>query len=161
MKNMTEKLPKSKAFFWIIFSTLIISGFNYFVITKIKKYRQTRYVLEKYNIKTIYQDKKDVNLDLNLDVNYLAEMLDLSFDKPTNIFLFDEKEAAKKLLKSPLIIDATLKKMKPDCIFVDYTLRKPKAALFDFDNILIDQEGYIFPKDPFFKDFTFSKFYLN
>ena len=154
---MSKKLTKSRAFFWIIFSTLIISGFNYVVITKIKKYRQTKFIAEKYNIKTIYQNKKNVNLD----VNYLAELIDLSFDKPTNIFTFDENEATKKLLKSPIIVDAQVKKMKPDCVFVDYTLREPKAELYDFENTLIDKDGYIFPKDPFFKDQNFCKIFLN
>ncbi len=154
---MSKKLPKSKAIFWIVFSTLIISGFNYVVISKVKTYRQTRFISEKYRIKTIYQNKKD----LNLDVDYLAELLDLSFDKPTNIFTFDENEAQKKLLKSPIIVDAKAKKMKPDCVFVDYTLRKPIAILHDFENTLIDQDCYIFPKDPFFKDQNFCKIYLN
>ncbi|HEU64857.1 MAG TPA: FtsQ-type POTRA domain-containing protein [Chlamydiae bacterium] len=154
---MSKKLTKSRAFFWIIFSTLIISGFNYVVITKVKKYREIRFIAEKYNIKTIYQNKKNVNLD----VNYLAELIDLSFDKPTNIFTFDENEATKKLLKSPIIVDAQVKKMKPDCVFVDYTLREPKAELYDFENTLIDKDGYIFPKDPFFKDQNFCKIFLN
>ncbi|NGX51970.1 MAG: hypothetical protein KR126chlam5_00263 [Candidatus Anoxychlamydiales bacterium] len=154
---MSKKIPKSKAIFWIVFSTLIISGFNYVVISKIKKYRQTRFIAEKYNIKSIYQNKKDVNLD----VDYLAELLDLSFDKPTNIFAFNEAAATKKLLASPLIVDAKVKKMKPDCVFVDYTLRKPIAILHDFENILIDQDGFIFPKDPFFKDQNFCSIFLN
>ncbi len=154
---MNKKIPKSKAIFWIFFSTLIIFGFNYFVVTGIKKYRRAKLIDEKYNIKTICQNQKSINLD----VNYLAQLLDLSFDNPVNIFMFDEEKAVEKLLKSPLIIDAQVKKMKPDCIFVDYTLRKPIAILHDFENTLIDQDGFIFPKDPFFKDLELCKIYLN
>jgi len=154
---MSKKIPKSRAIFLIVFSTIIISGFNYIVISKVKTYRQTRFISEKYNIKSIYQNKKDINLD----VDYLAELLDLSFDKPTNIFLFNEQEAIKKLLNSPLIVDSKVKKMKPDCVFVDYTLREPIAVLHDFENTLIDQDGFIFPKDPFFKSKNLCSIFLN
>jgi len=152
---MKRKLKFSHAMFWIMFSTIIISGFNYFIFTQVKKHKNRIYIDEKYNIKTIAQS------DNSLDSTYLAELMELSLDKPINLFLFDENRAKEKLLSSPFIKEANVKKIKPNCIFVDYMIRKPIAFLYDFDNIAIDDEGYTFPIRPFFSDLDLCKIYLN
>jgi len=154
---MKKKLKFSHALFWIIFSTFIISGFNYFIFSQVKKHKSRKFVDEKYNIKTIAQNQGEYILD----ANYLAELMDLSLDKPTNINLFDENMAEEKLLSCPYIKDVEVKKIKPNCIFVDYQIRKPIAALYDFDNIAIDDQGYTFPINPFFSHLELCKIYLN
>ncbi|NGX27836.1 MAG: hypothetical protein K940chlam1_00005 [Candidatus Anoxychlamydiales bacterium] len=153
---MQKKLKLSQAFFWIILSTIIFSSFNFFVFFQIKKYKQNKYKDEKYNIKKIYQSNQ-----VSLDVNYLSELMHLSTDNPTNIFLFDEVKAQKKLLSSPLIIDANIKKNKPDCLSLDLKIRHPKALLYDYDNIAIDEEGFIFFLKPFFNNLDLPSVYLD
>ncbi|NGX63439.1 MAG: hypothetical protein KR126chlam6_00851 [Candidatus Anoxychlamydiales bacterium] len=154
---MAKKIPKSRAVFWIILSTFLISGFNFLIFSKVKSYKRNRVVYEKYNIKTIYQNPKNINLD----VDYISELLNLSIDNPTNIFLFDENRALQNLLKNPVILNPSVKKKKPDCVFVDYDLRAPIAKLFDFDDVLIDENGYIFPNHKVFKNMNLCKIYLN
>ncbi|MFA6119409.1 MAG: FtsQ-type POTRA domain-containing protein [Parachlamydiales bacterium] len=154
---MKKDLKLSQAIFWILASTFVISGFSYFTFFQYKKMQKKRCLMSSYNIKTISQS---VN-DNNLDVNYLAEIMNLSLDRPTNLFVFDEMDAKEKLLKNPLIKTAEIKKIKPNCVFVDYEIRKPIALLYDFDNFAIDEDGNIFPYEPFFKDNDLSKIYLG
>lgn len=153
---MQKKLKLSQAFFWIISSTIIFSSFNFFVFFQIKKYKQNKYKDEKYNIKKIYQSNQ-----VSLDVNYLSELMHLSTDNPTNIFLFDEKKAQKNLLNSPLIIAASIKKNKPDCLFLDLKIREPQALLYDYDNIAIDEDSFIFFYKPFFNKLNLPSIYLD
>ncbi len=154
---MKEKLKLSHGLFWIFFSTLIISGTNFFIFSQIKKHQKNKLISSKYQIKAIAQNQNEITLD----VNYLAQLMGLSSDKPTNIFLFDENKAKEQLLSSPLIKEAQVKKIKPNCVFVDYTIRKPIAYLYDFENIAIDEEGYLFPLNPFYPPLDLCKFYLN
>jgi len=154
---MKKKLKLAHALFWILFSTFIISGSSYFIFSQVRKLKKNKLISTKYNIKTIAQSQNDITLD----VNYLAELMSLSSNKPTNIFLFDENKARENLLSSPMIKEAKIKKIKPNCIFVDYKIRKPIAYLYDFENIAIDEDGYIFPINPFYLPSDFCKFFLN
>ncbi|KPK33017.1 MAG: hypothetical protein AMS24_02405 [Chlamydiae bacterium SM23_39] len=144
---MYKKLIVSVLFIFFIF---ISSQFIFFM-------KKTRGKKEKYNIKSLIQPYKEYSLK-NI---YLAELLDLSIDKPTNIYLFDEKKAENILINHPLIEKAFVKKIKPHTIYVDYTLRKPVAELYDFKNIGIDKNGYIFPIEPFLKKERLVKIYLD
>lgn len=154
---MNERLKLSHALFWIFLSVLIVSGTNFFIFSQVRKYQKNKYISKKYQIKVIAQNQNEIMLD----AKYLAQLMDLSSDKPTNIFLFDESKAREKLLSSPLIKDALIKKIKPDCIFVEYSIRKPIAYLYDFENIALDEEGYMFPVKPFYPSQDLCKFYLD
>ena len=154
---MNEKLKFSGGLFRIIFSAIIISGGSFFIFSKIQKNNKNNLTSQKYEIKAIGQNQNEVMLN----VNYLAQLMELSSSKPSNLFLFDEKKAEESLLSSPVIKSAKVKKMKPDCLFVDYVLRKPVAYLYDFENTAIDEEGHIFPVEPFFPPQDLCKFYLG
>jgi hypothetical protein len=154
---MKEKIKLSQAIFWIFFSTFIISGTNLFIFLQVKKYQKNKFISSRYQIKAIAQKQNEITLD----VNYLAEVIGLSFTNPSNIFLFDENKAKEKLLACPFIKEARIKKIKPDCLFIDYEIRKPLASLYDLENVAIDEEGYIFPMNPFYPPMDLCKFYLN
>jgi len=151
-----KKLKLSHSLFWIFFSTLIISGLNFLIFREVKKYRKEKYISKKYNIKTICQNKNDI-----LDANYLAEIMNLSSDKASNIFLFDENKAKENLLFTPFIKNANIFKIKPNCLYVDYQIRKPLALLYDFENVAIDEDGYVFPIKPFYKDHDLCSIYIG
>ena len=91
----------------------------------------------------------------------MAELLDISVDNPTNIYLFDEKKGEAKLLASPLIKNAKIKKIKPNTLYIDYSVRPPIALLGDYDNIAVDDEGYPFPIDPYINVRNIPKIYLD
>lgn len=100
---------------------------------------------------------------------YLAELIELSADHPVIADRFDPAHAKQKLLQSPVIQSAFVKVIRPDTVYIDYTVRQPIAWLFDFDNIALDEEGVPFPIIPFFspkklpeivlglKNFTWSR----
>lgn len=167
---MPQKLKLPIAVAWIFFATSAISGIPWNVYYFYQRYQQKRQNDPRYSIVAIYQTGPEKEV---LDTGYLAELLDLSIDKPINIYAFSEKEAEKKLLLSPLIKKAKIKKLKPKAIYIDYTVRKPIFHLLDFENTLIDEEGFLFPKDPFFRkkldlpsvylglDFTKSNLYKH
>lgn len=92
---------------------------------------------------------------------YLAELLNLSYDYPTNLYRFNSKQAEANLLANPVIKNAVIKKIKPGVIYVDYSVREPIAFLGDYSNIAIDKEGYLFPFQPFFTPKNFPEIYLG
>lgn len=85
-----------------------------------------------------------------LPSGFLAEALDLSQDKPLPWDLFDTGEAEKKLAHYPFFKRVKVRKIEPNAILVDYTLRTPVARVADFENRALDEEAVIFPLEPFY-----------
>jgi hypothetical protein len=96
-----------------------------------------------------------------LHSDYLAELLDLSSDQPTLLPDFDEESARNALLSSPLIKEASVKKILPNMVYIDYCVRKPVCWISDFVNTAIDQEGHMFPVSPFLSPKKLTEFYLG
>lgn len=96
-----------------------------------------------------------------LKTTYLAELLDLSIDRPMNLFALDTSLAEKKLCSSPLIAKAKVKKLFPNTLYIDYEVRKPIARLQDYQNIGVDRDGYLFPLSPFFAPKELPEIYLG
>lgn len=92
---------------------------------------------------------------------YLADLLRLSVDEPTNLFHLNVKEGEKLLLQSPLIKKVKVRKISPGTVYVDYEMRKPIAFLGDYTNTAIDDEGVIFPFKPFFTPKLLPEIYLG
>lgn len=85
-----------------------------------------------------------------LKTSYLAEVIQLSADRPLLARRFDTIFAQQRLKASPVIKQAHVKVIKPDTVYIDYTVRQPIAALFDFENVALDEDGVPFPIVPFF-----------
>jgi hypothetical protein len=85
-----------------------------------------------------------------LKTPYLAELIQLSADRPVIAERFDPLLARRKLRSSPVIKNALVKVIKPDTVYIDYTVCQPLAWLYDFDNVALDEEGVPFPIIPFF-----------
>ena len=96
-----------------------------------------------------------------LKTTYLAELLDLSKDKPLLCSDFDIKEATRKLLQSPIIKEAEVKIKEPGILYIDYTIRQPVAFLLDYYNVALDEEGYPFPVAPFLTPKNLPNLYLG
>ncbi len=153
-----EKIPLVHALAGIVVSTLLISGAAY---TGLKYYLQRRctQALDPDNrIVRIVQTGPEKEA---LTTFYLAELMDLSTDRPTSLWHFDEKKAREQLLRSPVIKEASVKAMKPGTLYVDYTVRTPIAWLYEYENVAIDEEGYLFPFYPFFSPKNLPEFYLG
>jgi hypothetical protein len=96
-----------------------------------------------------------------LPTAYLAELLQISIDAPTNIYAFDLQKGVQKLLASPCIAKASIRKIFPHILYVDYEVRTPVALLGDYQNTLIDQDGFLFPMTPFFSPKELPEIYLG
>lgn len=121
-------------------------------------YLEKRKMDNRYNIKIIIQSNPQME---KLKTSYLAELMDLSVDKPINLFNFDLNIAKDKIKKCPLIKRASLKKVNPNAIYIDYRVRKPLAWIIDLNNVAVDKEGYLFPILPFFSPKVLPEIYLG
>lgn len=83
-----------------------------------------------------------------LKTTYLAELLNLSKDQITLIDTFNRKWGEQALLKAPNIKEAKIKKMG-NALEITYDVRRPYALLYDYENIAVDEEGFLFPIYPF------------
>lgn len=153
-----NKIPLKQALLGILTSVLMVFG----TITLgwlFYHYVKEHYAHDDtYRIAAIVQSTPDKE---SLKTVYLAELLGLSVDHPTNLYRFRSKEARRKLLANPLIKEARVKKVRPGTIYIDYVLRKPIAFLSDFANTAIDIEGMPFPFKPFFTPKKLPEIYLG
>ena len=96
-----------------------------------------------------------------LQTSYLAELMQLSADRPVTFDQFDAVLAQKRLQLSPVVKEVKMKVIKPDTVYVDYTVRQPVASLYDFENVALDEEGIPFPIMPFFSPKKLPEIYLG
>lgn len=148
----------STALLWIFLSTLVVSGSICLIYYFCKSNELSKSRMSQYNITTIVQTGPQREA---LKTLYLAELLNLSFDKPTNIYAFNESDGEKKLLASPLIKEAKIKKYPPDVLYIDYTVRQPVALLADYENVAIDADGHLFPVIPFLSPKELPEIFLG
>jgi len=137
------------------FCTLVVAIFSLWIW---KNYRNDQLTNERYRITSIIQTGPEKEA---LQTAYLAELLHLSQDVPTQLYVFDIKQGEERLLKSPLIKKAHIKRLPPCTLYIDYEVRKPVSYLGDFRNTGIDREGYIFPIEPFFAPKRLPEIYLG
>lgn len=142
----------------IVLSTILFSGTGYSVLKWVQKVKANRVSNEKYTIKTLLQTSSQKQA---LSSIYLEELMDLSSNVPSNVYSFDKESATQKLLSSPMIKEASIRIDKPDTIYVDYVIRHPLAWCFDYENIAIDEEGYLFPLYPFFSPKKLPELYFG
>lgn len=96
-----------------------------------------------------------------LQTTYLAQLLDLSCDRPTRCGAFDLDKARVQLLNSPLITDAQLRLLNPHTLQITYQVRRPIAWVYDFENRAMDASGAIFPVSPFLSPKQLPEIYLG
>ncbi len=144
---MRERIPLSRACLWILSWTLLVSGCAAACLFYYMHIVRERALDPKYHIVAIVQTGP---VREALKTVYLAELLDLSCDRPVSLYRFNTSEGERKLLASPLIKTAAIKKIPPGTLYIDYVVRQPVAFLGEYANVAIDAEGYIMPFHPFF-----------
>lgn len=136
-----------KAIQSILIVTFIISGLPWIAFISYAYLLRVRESDPKYEIVAIAQSTQNQE---SLKTAFLAELLELSVDRPLNIYKFNLKDAKRKLLDFPCIKDASLRRIPPGILSIDYVLRKPVAILGDYANTAIDEYFYAFPFYPFY-----------
>lgn len=158
MKLNANHMPSSKAFFWIFLSTLLISGtawMSWFYNLQFKKASQQD---TKYNVIALTQSSQPRE---GLKTVYLAQLLGLSVDQPTNIYRFSIENGEKKLLSSSLIKEAKIKKILPGTLYIEYVMREPLAFLEEYSNTVLDEKGYLFPLNPYYTPKKLPRFFIG
>ncbi len=143
----SHRLSLRSALLLIGLFVILISGSASTLLLYINHTKDQNEGNESYNITAIAQKCPAIEC---LKTVYLAELMGLSTDRPTNLYRFDAEEAKAKLLKNPLIKGGSVEKIKPATVYVVYQLRTPIAFLGGFSNIAIDPEGVLIPFKPFF-----------
>ena len=92
-------IPVHQAFAWVFLSTVLVSGSAIAALQYYKHVRGKRFHDEKYNIVAIVQSTSGNEA---VKTVYLAELMELSVDKPVNLFQFDSDEAQKKILNQQI-----------------------------------------------------------
>lgn len=132
---------------------IVILGMSYY------RFIQYRYCNDNaYRIVAIIQSCSQAE---PLKTSFLAEHLNLSYNRPKNLYAFNLKEAQNRFLSLPMVKEGEIKKIPPGTLYINYSLRKPIAYLADLTNTVIDSEGYPFPLKPFFTPKTLPEIYLG
>jgi hypothetical protein len=147
-----------QALFCLIGSTMLTLTLSVGGYSLWKNYWHERLHSEKYKITSIIQTSSEKE---PLKTVYLAELLSLSIDRPSQLYAFNLKEGESKLLASPLISKAKIKRLPPSTLYIDYEVHKGVASLGDFKNTAVDEEGNLFPIAPFFTPKHLPEIYLG
>lgn len=155
--DFERKIPLRKALLYVFFSVLLIWGslsLGWWYRSHTLQKRQKNPL---YNISTIIQTSRSEAMPSW----QLAELLELSHDFRTNLYCFDSKAAIERLQACPVIKKALVRKAKPGIIYIDYETREAKVFVADYDNMVCDREGSIFPLLPFFSPKSLPEVYLG
>jgi hypothetical protein len=157
-KKKSAQLPLTHALAWIVFSTFLISGTSYLFFKHYLRSRQSRAVDPANALNSIVQTGPQKEA---LKTEYLAELMGISSDRSYSTVTFNLEKAKQRLLKSPLISQAEIKLIKPNALYVDYTVRQPIAWLEDYANVALDKDGFPFPFSPFFSPKNLPAIYFG
>lgn len=150
-------MPLTHALGWIVGSMLFVNGIAYSCL-KAFLARRGQVRNEERLIRSIVQTGPQKEA---LKTEYLAEILGICADYPQSSASFNLQKAKTALLASPLISNGIVSIIKPNILYIDYTVRQPIAFLADFENTAIDKEGYPFPFAPFFSPKNLPEVYLG
>ncbi|MFI5334800.1 MAG: hypothetical protein ACHQT8_06550 [Chlamydiales bacterium] len=156
--HRNKQIGSFRAIFFLLLSTLVISGSGYFAIQQLFKKRGVAKKSKSNTITRIVQTgpKKEA-----IRTAYLAELLNLSQDRPVSTLHFKSMKAEELLLRSPVIKTAEVKVADPETLYIAYTVREPVAKLYDIENSALDEDGYLFPLSPFFAPKILPEIFLG
>ncbi len=155
---MKPRIPLVRAMAWIVGSVALVAVFGVNCSRYYMHWRSKQRSDSAYQILKIIQTGPQKEA---LTTLYLAELMQLSIDQPMNVLSFDQKLAKKRLLSSPVIKEAEVSLKGKGAVYVDYTARSPRARISDYENIGIDEEGYLFPIHPFFSPKKLPEIHLG
>lgn len=139
-------LPIRTALIWIWGSTIVLSGGVVLALSLKQKWNSEVRTNPKFAIHSIIQKCSSVE---SLSTDYLAECLGISTDRSYTLFEHSANYLTTVLESSPLIKSAKVSKILPSTLHIEYSLRQPVAILQDYQNTVIDDEGVLFPLQPF------------
>lgn len=155
---MNARLPLHKAILYILFSLVAVAITSTASYRGYKYYRDYRNKSPSFAIKEVVQSS---GTSERLPTVYLSEILGLSSNMQTQLTTFHIGKAKKRLMSSPVIKYAHIKKRNPDTLSIRYLMRTPVALIGDIYNGAVDEEGYIFPLQPYYAPKKLPEIYLG
>lgn len=152
------KISPLKACGWIFLSLILISGSFSVGILYYRSHQKARFHDQSYNITALVQSCKGAE---PLKTACVAEILQLSADVPVNLYAFDVVKAQSKILGFSIIKKAVVKKIPPNMLYVEYSLRVPIAYVSDYNNAFIDAEGVLAPFNPYYTPKNIPSIYFG
>jgi hypothetical protein len=156
--SSSTKLSLVCALSWIVGSTITITGSAHIFFTKCLFAKGKTVKTQDLYINSLIQTGPQRE---PLRSEYLAQLMNLSLDRPIKVTEFDSKRAQKDVLASPLIQEARVKVIKPSTVYIDYTVRQPIAWLYDFENLAMGKDGFVIPMHPFFPPKNLPEIYMG
>ena len=154
---MKKEIPYSTAFLILGGSMMLVASLFFSGRYLYDYILHSRFEDERYNIQYIYGASATSDA---IDTSYLAELLNLSQDSPTNIYAFSERHGEALLKQTPIFQEVHLKKKMPDALSVKYVLREPVASIGGYQNTVIDSSGVPFPLRPYFSPKNLPRIFL-
>ena len=85
-----------------------------------------------------------------LPLSVIEELLEVNASGPSSVFAIQPEAARRRLLACPAIEQASVWRLLPSTIGVEYALRTPAASLAGLKNIGVDRCGTVFSLFPFY-----------
>lgn len=153
MKNDEQKIPLVRALWIILISVFLVSGTAftwYYLVGYVHKKRQGD---SSFTISHIAQEKQD----LQLSGLFLSELLDVSKNRPCNLYDYDYSEKSRKCSHLSIFKVFSVLPQPPNALFVRYMMRAPVALVSDCTNCAIDEDGIFFAVDPYYESLSLPK----
>ena len=97
---------------------------------------------------------------LSLPFDVLQHLLSLSDEEKENMVKADVSGIEGRLQQCPAIASASVRRLFPDTLVVDYALRVPLFQLGCWPNLVVDEQGTVFRKSPYFPSVTLPILYF-
>lgn len=156
--DLSKKMPLPQALAWIVGSTFLFTGSSYSLWRYHLQEKQVHLSKQEDVIKKIIQTGPHRD---HLSTQYLAYFLELFVDQPKQRKSIHVKDEEKKLLSLPMVKEAHISVLVPDTLYIDYTMREPFAFIDDYENLAVDENGYLFPFAPFYSPKKLPQIFLG
>ncbi len=153
-----NKISLRLAFTYIGLSILIFCGIPFLYVRAGEKRQQMSHNSAAYEIQYLAQTGP---VKEALKTAHLEELLQLSSDNPHNLFAYSLTDGENLLMQSVLFEKVKLIREPENTLLVDYVARDPVAYLSDYLNLVIDNNGVVFPLLPYYTPKVLPKVYLG
>lgn len=150
--------PIKKALNVILFSLGIFALISISALFLYEYIQKKRMCDDRFLLKKIVQTGPEKKV---LSTQLLAKILDLSSDRPVNLYAFSSEKAEALLQDYMLIESASVSKVFPDTLYIDYTAKVPWFRLLDYSNAALDKKGRLIPLSPFYEPRVLCPIYLG
>ena len=155
---LPQALSLKSSLVFILFSMFFCFFPILVVIKTIQNRSEARSESADYQLEAIVQTGPRMRA---LPSQYLLQQLGISKDSKESIYSLDTDYLKDRLIVHPVISDAIVDIIPPDTLYIDYTVRNPKAILGNWENTAIDSEFTLFPLHPYYTPKDLPKIYIS